>query len=403
MMKALRRPVNWQDFEELCKRLWAEIWQYPETKKHGRTGQPQFGVDIYGKHQGKNGLIGIQCKGKDEYTDSQLTKKEIDLEVEKASLFKPPLEKLYFATTSTRSTSIEEYVREKNELNIAKGLFSIHVFFWEDIVELIDQNKFTHDWYVNESKYSDKYNVSFLFESGQSEILVYPKFRQHVITYRKTDLLDVIDLQAFKNEINSLPAPFGMKHPAINTKDDLIKLLNSIPKIDSDEEFLDPQPIQYKQDHFFREYIERKESTNKIKLTLKNIGSTAITDVKVILRFNGPLNCNSVNKNQGFFDPYKYDYNVWFEKKNVGVAKVGILVHGDTLEIDEICFISAPENSTCIISWELFSKDFQTSGELKVEVRPQMELDETDYYVDVPTAFTSEMIRCSRTFNNGHV
>src|SRR5687767_4448849 len=113
MMKTLRRPANWQDFEELCKRLWSEIWQYPETKKHGRTGQPQFGVDIYGKQQGKNGLVGIQCKGKDEYTDSQLTKKEIDLEVEKASLFKPPLEKMYFATTSTRSTSIEEYVREK--------------------------------------------------------------------------------------------------------------------------------------------------------------------------------------------------------------------------------------------------------------------------------------------------
>jgi hypothetical protein len=161
--------------------------------------------------------------------------------------------------------------------------------------------------------------------------------------------------------------------------------------------------MQYKQDHFFSDYIERKESTNRIKLSLKNIGSTAITEVKVILRFDGPLNCDSVNKNQGFFDLYKYDYNVSFEKKNVGVVEARILVHGDTLEIDEICFMTAPESKTCIVSWQLFSKDYQTSGELKIEVRPQIELDETDCYVDVPSVLTSEMIRCSRTFDNGHV
>ena len=74
----IQSPENWQDFERLCKKLWGEIWNCSDTiMRHGRNGQSQCGVDIYGTPNGGIEYYGIQCKGKDNYTQAQLTTKEI--------------------------------------------------------------------------------------------------------------------------------------------------------------------------------------------------------------------------------------------------------------------------------------------------------------------------------------
>lgn len=162
LMKAnltLRRPNNWQDFEILCKKLWGEIWNCPEIKKNGRSGQLQHGVDVYGMPYGEHDYYGIQCKGKDTYTHSQLTPSEIDEEIKKAENFKPTLKKLYFATTAVKDVTIEQHVRIKNIEYIKKGLFEIHLFCWEDIVELIDENRQTNDWYVKSQNFKNKRSV----------------------------------------------------------------------------------------------------------------------------------------------------------------------------------------------------------------------------------------------------
>lgn len=107
----LRKPSNWQGFELLCKKLWGEIWKCEDTiQRNGRRGQTQNGVDIYGMPQGAVSYYGIQCKGKDEYTNAQLTKDEIDQEIEKAQSFKPALKRFIFATTSNKDSEIEEYI-----------------------------------------------------------------------------------------------------------------------------------------------------------------------------------------------------------------------------------------------------------------------------------------------------
>ena len=49
MKQQLNPPANWNDFEDLCHKLWRSIWGDPNTQKHGRKGQAQHGVDIYGK------------------------------------------------------------------------------------------------------------------------------------------------------------------------------------------------------------------------------------------------------------------------------------------------------------------------------------------------------------------
>lgn len=117
----LRKPENWQDFERLCKVLWGEIWECPDTiKRNGRQGQAQKGVDVYGIKKGECVYRGIQCKGKDDYTNSQLTEPEIDNEIAKALLFTPKLKSFYFATTANKDAHIEEYIRKKNLESISK-------------------------------------------------------------------------------------------------------------------------------------------------------------------------------------------------------------------------------------------------------------------------------------------
>ena len=51
-------PANWQDFEDLCHRLWSSIWG-TNPQKNGRQGQPQCGVDIYGMPPYKSQYTGI--------------------------------------------------------------------------------------------------------------------------------------------------------------------------------------------------------------------------------------------------------------------------------------------------------------------------------------------------------
>lgn len=163
--KQLRKPENWEDFESLCKKLWGEIWECKEIKKNGRKGQSQHGVDVYGIPKGESSHYGIQCKGKDDYTHKQLTEKEIDKEIGLAKSFKPPLSKFYFATTANKDSKIEEYLRIKDIENRKSGLFEVHIFSWEDIVDLIDENKETHDWYLNLQKYKVKSDVLICFEN----------------------------------------------------------------------------------------------------------------------------------------------------------------------------------------------------------------------------------------------
>ncbi|HEV7857734.1 MAG TPA: hypothetical protein VGO91_03720, partial [Pyrinomonadaceae bacterium] len=65
-------PSNWQDFETLCCDLWRAIWKDPNTIKHGRQGQKQHGVDVSGRPNLHSAWAGVQCKGKDNFTDKEL-------------------------------------------------------------------------------------------------------------------------------------------------------------------------------------------------------------------------------------------------------------------------------------------------------------------------------------------
>lgn len=172
----LRKPENWQDFERLCKVLWGEIWECPDTiKRNGRQGQAQKGVDVYGIKKGECVYRGIQCKGKDDYTNSQLTESEIDSEIAKALLFTPKLKSFFFATTANKDAHIEEYIRKKNLESISKGEFEIDIFAWEDIVDLIETHRNTYNWFLNNCSYKDVSDVE-VFIGGKKEYTIFPEY-----------------------------------------------------------------------------------------------------------------------------------------------------------------------------------------------------------------------------------
>lgn len=265
--QSLRRPSNWQDFESLCKKLWGEIWMCPEIKKNGRTGQNQNGVDIYGVPFSEIGYYGIQCKGKDEYTNKQFDEKEIIEEIAKAKEFLPPLRKLYFATTAVKDAKIEEFIRMKNIEHQSKGLFEIHLFSWEDIVELIDENKATHDWYIKNQKFKSNKSITISFEDGSKEIILSPEFKTTTTYYRDKAVFD-----KFQNSSSAK----NLIAPIQSSMQQALKLRNAI------------SPMLFASNLTYSE-CEINLSYANIRLLIHNTGNETIEDYKLYFNFGAVL------------------------------------------------------------------------------------------------------------------
>ncbi len=114
-------------FESLCLDLWQEIWG-PKcgAQKNGRSGQPQAGVDVFGR-DGEQ-WVGVQCKQKDDLVRSKLTVAELAVEVEKARRFNPSLSLFIVATTGPRDKAVQERARQ-----ITASGFPVEVWSWDDI------------------------------------------------------------------------------------------------------------------------------------------------------------------------------------------------------------------------------------------------------------------------------
>ncbi len=172
----IKKPSNWQDFEKLCKLLWGEIWNCEDSiKRHGRNGQNQHGVDVYANVDKYGGYCGIQCKGKDDYSDAQLSEKEIDAEIEKALTFEPELKLFVFATTANKDAKIEAYIRKKDIESREKGKFMVDISSWEDIVDQLERCKTTYKWYCNNCQFKDTTDVSVTFD-GEEEVTIHPEY-----------------------------------------------------------------------------------------------------------------------------------------------------------------------------------------------------------------------------------
>lgn len=179
------KPKNWQDFEKLCKLLWGEIWNCSDSiKLHGRQGQAQHGVDVYAYVEKYGGYCGIQCKGKDDYANAQLTEAEIDNEIDKAKTFSPKLKRFIFTTTANKDAVIEQYIRQKDIECIELGLFHIDVFSWEDIVDLLERERTVYNWYLNNCQFKEATDIKVVFQNEKDECTVSPLYLRTTYKYK---------------------------------------------------------------------------------------------------------------------------------------------------------------------------------------------------------------------------
>lgn len=355
--KNLRRPANWQDFETLCKKLWGEIWNCPEIKKNGRNGQTQHGVDVYGMPFGEDMYYGIQCKGKDEYTNKQFTEEEITEEIEKAKLFQPALKKLYFATTAVKDAGIEEFVRKKNIENKAKGLFEVHIFSWEDIVDLIDENKQTHDLYVKSQNFKTSKSVSVTFQNGLTELTLTPKYKWTVTHYKQK----IVPADPYNNPLDAI-----LIQPARFAAISIVHTPMSVTKVNL--------------------------SFCHLCFQIHNTGLDPIEEFKMFFEFDGEVqDLKETNeKHTGFAaisvaSHYITNVTLWTDPMSGKVVpRKSILVGDDVFSSDDIFLKPFPKEYEIAVKWKIISKDFKDEGTLKLIIKPEFERNYNEVLVEDP-------------------
>lgn len=122
------------EFESLIRDICAAEWQDPDTTRFGRSGQKQYGVDVYGNPQRNSEIFrGAQCKLRPK--GKQLTEAEVEKEVKGARSFPHNLDKLIIVTDTPRDTHLQVIIDKINQRETKSGGFRVAIWFWEDITE----------------------------------------------------------------------------------------------------------------------------------------------------------------------------------------------------------------------------------------------------------------------------
>ncbi|MDX6752235.1 hypothetical protein SH611_20710 [Geminicoccaceae bacterium 1502E] len=123
-------PRSWDEFEEIALSAVKLRWNSTDLYRHGRQGQRQDGVDIFGHSDGGR-HVGVQVKN----TVGGITLAAIKSEIAQAETFRPNLDALYIATTGKRDAFVQEKVRLISQGRRKAGKFPVAVLFWEDICQ----------------------------------------------------------------------------------------------------------------------------------------------------------------------------------------------------------------------------------------------------------------------------
>lgn len=131
----ISKPKSAEDFEEFCLIVYRVVFGDPTATKNGRSGQKQYGVDIFAHCQDQR--FGIQCK---RVTFSDLTEKIIDAEVASADKGKVPITELIISTTATNDEKLIRYAENLSDKRKADGRFTISLAFWDTLESFVRQH-----------------------------------------------------------------------------------------------------------------------------------------------------------------------------------------------------------------------------------------------------------------------
>ena len=131
LSRELPAPRRWQELESLAFDVYRRLWKTNDAQLHGRAGQPQAGVDVYGTDRLAGLFTGVQCKGKDGDYGGTLTEAELRAEVAKAMTFQPSLDAYVVLTTAPNDAVIQRVARQLAADHRSQGLFEVHVTGWD--------------------------------------------------------------------------------------------------------------------------------------------------------------------------------------------------------------------------------------------------------------------------------
>lgn len=349
--KKIQKPENWQDFETLCRKLWWEIWQCSEIKKHWRQWQNQSWVDVYWVPKWEDSYFWIQCKWKDDYTNATLTEKEIETEIQKAKKFKPKLKKFYFATTANKNVSIEEFIREKN-LENKKDFFEVHIFMWEDIAELIDENQNTHRFYVESMNYKQDTEVELVFSNGFNTINEEAFFSMTTTKYIYREPRKELYTPYWNPNIANMLKSIQASHPLLWTW----------------------------------EYKWENMSWINIWLILNNKGSKQLENYKVYLKFSWDIEYLDEKDGMNYIvlKPENRTVFLWDDSKSWTLRPIWDkpLVPNDSYIFSNIDIKPKPVNGVIFIDWELVSTHYTKKWQLEIKIESHIVDEEVIEYVD---------------------
>jgi len=333
--KHIPKPKNWQDFERLCKKLFGEMFGCASTiKANGRPGQAQHGVDIYGVADGDTAYFGVQCKARDDEAAATLTADEFDAEVERARAFRPKLARFFIATTAKKDVRLEEHARRRDLESRGQNGFSITLCCWEDLADLVDENRETYRWWVLEKRHRERFGVEVSFRCDDDEVVLRPKFRR--VSRRREWSGD--GRPHWVTQASAIAASLGRGSPS----------------------FLTPG-------------LEQNLSYEELTIEFCNSGQEVLEDYRLEFVVQGEGHRTGDGRNPIFFDP-RIPSNVWTDGSCFGFSPHDNrpLTQGDTRAFT--VFLSPnPDAEFVEVAWTLFARDFSARGLLRATVRAEFD------------------------------
>lgn len=203
-------PKSWETLEDLIRDLLRAEWNDFHTQRNGRRGQSQQGVDVFGRSGVTPGWAGAQCKNKDLSLRATLSIKELRQEVHNAKSFVPPLTEFIVATTAPRDSKIQEEARKLTVTNQRKGLFSVHVYAWEDVQDLMAKHDTVSKHYYRNFWPSGAAQGPMLSETTVSAVFAAPPMK---LTSQTSPEVDVRVLSAPAHRALGILATCPMPYP----------------------------------------------------------------------------------------------------------------------------------------------------------------------------------------------
>lgn len=131
--------------EELARDILRVDSNFGNINFHGRKGQKQDGIDVYGRKKDNLKWIGIQCKVRT--TNKSFTKDELLIEVNQAKNFNPRISHYFLYTTLNRDNVTQRCEREIQDELAENDEFTFEIKFWEDIEDVLKKVEYESVYY----------------------------------------------------------------------------------------------------------------------------------------------------------------------------------------------------------------------------------------------------------------